>query len=680
MLSPLRLPFLCVLAVVAVAQEDRDRTPPIFLELVGRRAPPGGEVFSVPVRFALPMPRGRWQNLPTVRISNRPVDRVQVHRVWPDGSIRVGLVEGLVDFDPRSRLQMHRVVLGRCEDAVSERVRHPLLDTIGSRALQVEVEDPWNRPYRAWLDFAQTEDPSVAEARASLVGESGAHFLTVRANLQLQASEFESAVLSVEIENRGLGPEGVLGPVRLSSCKLRSAANVRLVPRYARYSGLSDARVAADPKSGRWTHSLLVRDSGAYLGDRTGRVWRFDLALANAEGVERIRQRVAAGVAARIDVDTWRRTKAFGAFGGPAPRLGSDDPRARRHIDTWRTHASFGPFGNFGDPADANAAGWARNGPSALHDLLRWDSAEGWWIAESMVLQQTLRPIGFPYEPRLPETTEPLRQGISAAALEVPHGFSPAGYEHTTFDLLADWDLLTGDPVAYRLLRRAADAIPRLLTAVETRTGRGEGLCLQAGVRVAAALSGRGDPAGAALIDKLHRHVVVDLVPLLNLSDDQLCVLLQPAHPDAFGGVQRFDAPWQMAWLAQGVGALYRETGDPALADLVVAIVSKMTNSRLWPHGELPVELVSEQGLVEPWREGSWIGARTMLPALVLGARWCANKDRAARWDRLAGSLAASGLPRLRAASSNTWRFGIDRWEQLWIDRAVRLELVGRPK
>src|SRR5262249_15700811 len=143
--------------------------------------------------------------------------------------------------------------------------------------------------------------------------------------------------------------------------------------------------------------------------------------------------------------------------------------------------------------------GTARNGPCALHNLLRWQSPLLSLCAEGMVLQQTLRPTPGRNPARPPEQAA-WRQGIGPLGQYAPHGFTAPDYEHFSVILLYDGWWLTGDPLARDELARLGRGVRAELQAVPFLTSRGEGWCLQSGVLIARAT---GD---AALLEWLRRR------------------------------------------------------------------------------------------------------------------------------------------------------------------------------
>src|SRR6185436_1422558 len=94
-----------------------------------------------------------------------------------------------------------------------------------------------------------------------------------------------------------------------------------------------------------------------------------------------------------------------------------------------------------------------RNGPCALHNLVRWPAPVLWPCAEGMVLQQTLRPAAG-RNPRQPVDLAAYRQGLGPMSQYAPHGFTAPDYEHFSVTLLYDWWWLTADPFARDELAR----------------------------------------------------------------------------------------------------------------------------------------------------------------------------------------------------------------------------------
>jgi hypothetical protein len=240
-------------------------------------------------------------------------------------------------------------------------------------------------------------------------------------------------------------------------------------------------------------------------------------------------------------------------------------------VRLWRERVGLdgGPFGGFGDPPDAAAQGTPRNGPSALHNVLRWRSTELLRLAEAAVLQQTLRPTPGT-RPRRPDDTEAWRQGLSQRAEERPHGFTALDYEHFSVDLLYDLYWLTGDPLARAELVRAGSGLRPLLEGLPFRTARGEGWCLQGGALIARATGDR------EIVEWLLTRFRREVLPELGGGTGEPWAIAQPPHTDALGPGDRFDAPWQMAALVHGLHALWSETGASDVRDALLRVARTM--------------------------------------------------------------------------------------------------------
>ena len=519
-------------------------------------------------------------------------------------------------------------------------------------------------------------------------------------------------VLTLSLTN-----DRALGPIEFRSWKLVSRGqDFRFKPRFRadnlmrQPTPLPAHRLvgsdAVDPASGGFEQVLLgPAKLGIWLGDRTSKTFRFDVVLgANLDDAERsaIDERVVNPLVAIADLEWVRFTGAFGVAGGPAPRdalvriasggslhSGSDAEGTHEAqavevaaavtspvpewIGTLRRDAAWGPFGAFGDPRDAAASGTPRNGPCALQGILRWPDPALMAAAESMVLQQTLRPTPG-VAPRLPGDTASFRRGIERGALDRPHGFTALDYEHASVDMLRDWWWLTGDVLARDELRRVAGGMIRVVDEVPFLTSRGEGWSMQSMVLVARA---EGGSAGQRLVAQLADRFMARVAPELG-KKGQPWVLKQPGHPRVFGDDVPFDAPWQMAAFVHGAVALRDALPleHPARAALLAAILHAadvMATDGYVP-GEGPKFMMSARGtgdytmpLGHDAREHT---AWMQVGAFVLAAERTDVSEDAALWLRRATHIAESVLA-ADVAPSDRQRAVENRWFQLLFDRAL---------
>jgi hypothetical protein len=606
---------------------------------------------SETVRFALPFAPGELGTLGAVRVDGAPAAAVALLR-WRDGSLALAQVHARATLAAGEERRLAVVV--HADGAALAGPPPPALPL----ALRTEVEDPWGRVWvarpRVAAEVEAGSSALLAIRRVSgLHQRDGAALLPLSGFLITFAGE-RRAELTLILDNARLPGQPVLGPVRLRAFRLvTETPELRVRPRFAAHDALRPP-VAQDDG---FRQDLLGPSDHLYLGDATGKAFRFDVFVDGPQvgEAERDSARAAARapLAAFASLDRVRASRAFAAHGGPAP-LGSDF--ARDQLDLWRRGTGFGPFGGRGDPPDAAAQGMPRNGASALHNAVRWSSTELLEAAESMVLQQCLRPPPA-HRPRLPADTERWRRGLSERSVQRPHGFTSLDYEHFSVDLLYDYWWLTGDPLAREELARAGRGLPKLLAGLPFLTARGEGWCLQAGVLIARATGDRG------LLDALHERFVTAVLPALG-RPPQGWALRQPPHADAFGDNVPFDAPWQMAALVHGLHALFVETGDARVREAAVRTAEIMATAG-WIEGEGPKYLVSALDPRE-FRRPVGFGVLEGTAWLQLGA------------FVLAAELAADGalrdlLERRADAVFAPWRFaswvGSHPWFQLYLDR-----------
>lgn len=664
-----------LIALACPPQEGRGQpaVPVLFSDLTGG---PRREI----TRVSVPFPRGRVRSARRLWAGGRVVPGVELVR-WPDGSVAVAqahvpveVVSGSAGQPVRSPERLRIPAAGVLETTLRPAPADAEVAVEGGwlvdparLPLRVEVEDPWGRVF-----VGRLVDPVRLPLSSELVAvhrlravhrRGGAAFLETIAYLVTFRGE-RRAELTLVLDN-GASPHGtapVLGAVRLRRYSLVTEdRSLRVRPRFLHENLLRPPEPRA---GGGWVQHLLGPSDRIYLGDRTGKAFRFDLFVDGERVAESERRAAIAAAAAPLwglaAVDAVRRSRAFGACGGPAP---GGPERSAAALRGWRAAARFGPFGGHGDPEDARAQGTPRNGESALHDVVRWASLPLLWAAETRVLQQTLRPTPG-WRPRRPADTEAWREGLSARALRRPHGFTPLDYEHFSVDLLYDWYWLTGDPLARDELARAGSGLRRILEGLPFLTARGEGWCLQGGVLVARATGNRD------LVEWLRRRFVERVLPRLGRAPAP-AALAQPPHPDAFGPGEDFDAPWQMAALVRGLYALWVETGDARLAEALVRVAEIMAGPG-WVEGRGPKYLVSARNpdrYVMPIGYGPLEGSALMeVGAFVLAAHVTRRDDLRALFRRRAAAIAR---PWIR--SHGPGPAGSNRWLQLWLDRETAL-------
>lgn len=610
------------------------------------------------VRVSLPMPCGTVRGPTTASVAGTAVPAIPLV-TWPDGSAAVLQLHVPLELEAHEERRLHVQVGGPPPAPAPASPASWKLD--GELPLHTEVEDAWGQVYTARL----VPDPEPSPPSSDLVRvrrytgvhrRGAAELLGVVAWLVAFRGE-PRAELTVVLDNGAYLPrEPGLGPVRLRAFTLVTTdERLRFRPRFT----AENAIAAALPSDGGYRQPLLGPSDQIHLGDRTAKAFRLDVLLDDGSLDAGARAAAASGewIVAWPDLDWVRHTGAFGAHGGPAPAT-RDESRARWLA--WRSSGRFGPFRGHGDPEDAAEQGTPRNGTCALHDALRWYSAPLLRAAETMVLQQALRPTAG-FAPRQPPQLAPFRAGLSPRAVERPHGFTALDYEHFSVDLVYDAYWLTGDPFARAELERAAIGLRRTLAGVPFLTSRGEGWCLQAGVLIARAT---GD---GALVQELLQRARTKILP--RLGDPPHLALAQPPHPDAFGIGEAFDAPWQMAALVYGLDALHRETGDAEIAAAAVQVARIMAGPG-WAEGEGPKYLVSARSAD---RYTMPVGYQPMqgtacheASAFVLAAELATeSEDRRLFTRRAAEIAAANGLPENAAAASDTW------W-QIYLDRTAR--------
>jgi len=621
------------------------------------------------VAAALPLPR-HWgaHSLAGLTVGSQPASWAPRLR-WPDGSLALVHVQWRAELAANSsqRCVVH-VELAR-DDATSSPAAAPGTDSWpDALPLHTEAVDPWGRLHAARLHVVDDRQEGASRWRrfaGSHAADEGTILLDVQVFLLHRAGE-AFGEMTVVLDNGRCDPGHGYGPVRFERFSLvTDDPRLRLRPRWVEQNLLPPPVPAGDERAGCYRQDLLGPARFLYLGDGTAKAFRFDVAWDVAEADQaRVIEATDRPLSAFPDLDWVRYTGAFGLHGGPAPVASARDDLAGPTVGEWRQQAEFGPFGGFGDPKSAVAPGSLRNGPSALHNVLRFRSADLLRVAEARVLQGLLRPLPG-HSVRLPAAASALRQGLSQRAVRQPHGFESLEYEGISVDLLFDYWWFTADPLACDELARHGRAIRSLLERLPFVTSRGEGFCASA--LVAIALSTGDD----ALLTWTAARMRDRILP--RLADTRIGALVQPPHPEALGGAAPFDAPWQMAALVHGLHALYRATDDEVFAAAAVEVARRMATHG-WLEGTGPkylVHAVDPQAFCLPRDYGPMQGtARFEIGAFVLAAELCGD-------DALLHHLFASRADAIVAAARE--RLGVlapamraDPWLQLWLDRRER--------
>ena len=648
----------CALALLRATPQEQD-APRVERRLAVTN--PSDHARRQIVRASVPFARGELRDAASVAIDGELAFAVPLLR-WPDGSVAVLQAHFALELSALESRSLS-VTPAAAPAAAPPPGSWPFEDGL---PLYTEVADPWGQVYTAkWIADDQPVEslssPLVRVRRFRGVHRRGsAEFLGAVAYLVSYRGTGRGE-LTVVLDNGAHVPDPDhvgLGPVRLRSFALCSSdERLRFRPRFASENALSPP----EKIDGGHRQLLLGPSDQIYLGDRTAKAFRFDLFI-DEEGAPEAR-RVAAAEAAAAPLLAWprlsdvRRTRAFGAHGGPAPT--STDRSAARWL-RWRQSARFGPFGGHGDPEDAAAQGTPRNGPSALHNVVRWRSPRMLSAAETMVLQHGLRPTPGTTV-RYPDDLASFRRGLSPRSRQRPHGFTALDYEHFSVDLLYDYYWLTGDLFAREELRRMGRGLRPILDTVPFLTSRGEGWCLQAGVLIARAT---GD---AGLLEYLHARARSRVLPEIS-GPPTTVALAQPPHEAALGPSDWFDAPWQMAALVHGLHALFGATADPEVADAAVQIARVMAGPG-WVEGVGPKYLVSARQsgrYILPVGHGPMEGTASMeIGAFVLAADMTQEAaDRALFGRRAKAIVDANWAP-------GDDEIGADRWLQLHLDRAA---------
>jgi len=590
----------CVLAVLLPQGVSRERAE----EQAKKPAPaftvhnPADTPRTEIVRVSMPFPRGAHSQLQHATVEDGKQDAALVPLMrWPDGSIAVAQLQVRVHLGAGERRRLVvQPAKGPCPDPGAEVPWH--YDRLAKAPpLFTEVQDPWGQTYRARLLPDPTAGPGGILRSTPLVrvrryravhrreDDDNREFLGLLALLTTFRGE-RRAELTIILDNAAYGRGPVLGPVRFQGFSLVTETDaLRLRPRFIRENVL---KPPLRRKGGGYRQLLLGPSNQIYLADRTAKCYRLDLFLddGSATPAEKRTARLAASMplGPMPDLAWTRHTEAFGVHGGPAPGPGKSNAQARVTAFRWQVNGGFGPLGAFGDHKDAAAQGTPRNGPCVLHNVLRWASPALLTGAEGMVMQHSLRPPPGSV-PRLPKATAPLRAGLSARSIKIPHGFVAVDYEHFSVNLLFDYYWLTGDPLARMEMCRTIAGLPALLEGLPFMTCRGEGWCMQAAALCEMAT---GDGAVLGFMRQRFRDEVQPKLGPVGAT----WVLRQPPHKDAFGADVFFDAPWQMAALIHGLHAMYQRTGDGMFRNTAIRTARAMAGPG-WLKGTGPKYLVS---------------------------------------------------------------------------------------
>lgn len=611
------------------------------------------------LRVSMPLPQGRWRKLGTARIAGHAAPLVPlVH--WGDGSVAVVQIQPRLELAPRQRRRV-LVELSDEEARPGEVAAPPPVPRV-----HTELEDPWGTVYRADLLPDPTAGPNgVLSATPHvvvqrLVGSHRAGSRTFFGLVGYLVNLDRRVELTLSLDNGAHHDAPVLGPARFRAFRLVvDDPNLRIRPRFARENHLP----LPHRHHGSWIQDLLGPSLQLYLGDATAKTWRFDLYRDHPDAppgeTEAVRLSVEQPLVALPELAWTRSTGAFGTHGGPAPGPGEPTSTVNEIALAWRTSGEFGPFGDFGDARDAAANGTPRNGPCALHNVLRFAAPELLRSAEGMVLQQSLRPT--PGQPvRTPVAAAALRQRMSVRAMQRPHGFTALDYEHFSVDLLFDYYWLTGDPYAHRELRRAGIGLRRVLHDLPMQTCRGEGWCMQAAVAIERAGAARG------LVAWLRTRFANEVRPHLGRDRDRF-VLAQPPHPDAFDGRTRFDCPWQMAAFVHGAHAMFRHCGDAQLRDAAVRAAAVMAGPG-WLDDVGPKYFVTASALGEdcmPIGHGPLEGTAVLqIGGFVLAAELATDHAQRTLFRTRAQIIVAPHRKSdLERTAANPWfQLALDRW------------------
>jgi hypothetical protein len=678
-----------VLAAVAALAPQSPAARTVDVDVINPAPVERRQVVTMP----LPLPRGALRDAPgpqgrapvlavSIRVGEQDAQSVPALPAmrWPDGSIALLHAHARLTVPGRGSVHVRAEPQRNADGAAAAFAVAPHRPQIHTPLpLWTELVDVWDRVLRADLvpdpDAGQdgvlfdTGLLRVVRYRAAHRIVDGEHrgrgLFDLRAYLSTADGE-RGAELTLLLDNQepSVGP---LGAARFRGFRLCVAdGSLRMVPAFA-VENLLPAPLPRD--GGGFVQWLLAPDDALHLGDGTAKAFRVHL-FQDSDTLTDDERESARWAPMRCvalpALDDVRNSGAFGAHGGPAPQLPSDPGQASAMLMQWQRFARWGPFGGFGDPENGGISGAPRNGDSMLHNVLRWRSPELLSAAEAMVLQHPLRPTAGRRE-RAPADTAAYREGMRELAQAAPHGFTQPDYEHAAPGLLFDYWWLTGDALARDELLRLGRGIAALLPTVQTRTSRGEGLCLEALVVCARAT---GD---AALLEGASRHARAVLLPLLAKAPPHIAIA-QPPLPLVLDGALYFDAPWEMALLVRGLAALQRETGAADLLPPIAAIADAMAGP-CWIEGDGPKSFVSASdagrySVVAPPVDRAGCDRMT-IGAFELAAELAGDPAVAARLRARARFLldrelpADAGLPERSFAGANPWlQIALDRQQR----------------
>lgn len=656
-MAPLRTLLSLVAASSLVAQAPEAPVPSAAIVIENE----SGAAWTGIVPVSIPWPRGAHASIEGVAIAGEAAPCETMWR-WPDGSVALVRAWPKLRLAPGSKTRLAvRPVAPRPESDEGEW----WFD--GTLPLQTIVTDPWGDEFVAEWKPETGEGFEYLGSRCHVRKFRVQHRGVRGANLWLRGyltsyRDSRRAELTLVLDNDPERGEVPLGPVRLRRFVLRTTdSKLKFQPRFARQLGLA---LPVRNEFGGFDQDLLSPSDQHYLGDRTGKAFRFSIFLDGDEVSDAERERAALVRPTALPGCAWtRHTRAFGAHGGPAPAESSPRLYVRQALDAWRDAGGFGPYGDFGDPAFAAAQGTVRNEPMPLRQVVRCESGTLLEIGEGRVLQHTLRPTAG-YAPRRPPAMRDYRSGMSERVVLRPHGFTPLDYEHFSVDLLYDYWWLTADPLAFDEIARAGRSLVPLLEGLPFSTSRGEGWCMQAAVLIARATGDR------EIVDYVHRRFVETVLPETG-KRGQPFAIRQPPHALAFGSDgDWFDAPWQMAAFVYGLKALFEETDDVRIADTAVRTARIMATAG-WVTGVGPKYIVRA---TDPTRFTMPVGfgpregtGRMHTGAFVLARELLdvteSESDRSLLTDR-ADFLMEGSLLSVEAAR--------DPWFQIYLDRSHR--------
>src|SRR5690606_17884366 len=306
------------------------------------------------VRVSVPWPRGALADVRRVRLGDTEGSAVPLVR-WPDGSVAVAQVRATLALGPLETVRL--AVEPRRAAETAPDADFDALERILRAALRTELVDPFGRIYHA--RFEARDDPAAAphsDARVRIVRFRSAPvraaepvpeaFLGLEGFAVLVPEE-RRIELTVILSNDPAPGEPVFGPVRFTSFALLvEDPDLRVLPRFPAPFALPPPKAL---EGGGFRQPLLGPDELLYLGDRTGKAFRFDLVLDGPDVDAGTRARVRAAVetpfAAFADLDWVRHTGAFALHGGPAPSPADPIDHGRGTVERWRrTAVLHGPF------------------------------------------------------------------------------------------------------------------------------------------------------------------------------------------------------------------------------------------------------------------------------------------------------------------------------------------------